>query len=174
MSAQGIQCVVVVPTKAHSCVGVRLPKALGNANLLAKMARVEIPSRAESTLRKLRHRPAHSPYHDAVLTGSMENICGGGGGGSSSTPSSSGQSTPQGHHGSGDGLTGNSTVQITQGSRIPKRSVARMADGDVDVTISEKSIATRLVSIRYTAVDSVMRLQSVEWLMLWYSLTQQS
>ena len=53
-------------------IGVRLPKALGNANLLVKMARAEIPSRAESTLACFRHRPAHSPYHD-VLTGSIAN-----------------------------------------------------------------------------------------------------
>ena len=85
--------------------------------------------------------------------------CGGGGGGSSSTPSSSGQSTSQADTTAPViTLTGNSTVQITQGQSYTEEgaSATDAVDGDVDVTISGEvdSDAVGSYSIRYTAVDS--------------------
>ena len=159
---------------------------LANAHMLLKMASVEISSRSESTLARFRHRPAHSPYHDAVLMGSMAKMiastiawdtklirvglllssilflyaCGGGSGGSSSnTPSSSGQSVSQTDTTAPViTLTGNSTLQITQGQPYTEEgaSATDAVDGDIDVTISGEvdSDTVGSYSISYTAVDS--------------------
>ncbi|MAD05792.1 MAG: hypothetical protein CMP86_00095, partial [Gammaproteobacteria bacterium] len=165
--------------------GARI-RALGKAHMPLNTTSAELLSRAESILACFRHRPVDSPYHGLVLTGSMAKMiaptiawnakvirvglllssvwflyaCGGGGGGSSSnTPSASGQSVSQADTTAPViTLTGNSTVQITQGQSYTEEgaSATDAVDGDVEVTISGEvdSDAVGSYSIRYTAVDS--------------------